>query len=382
MKKIAIIGANEFQNKLVLKAKEMGLETHVFAWEKDAIAKENADFFYPISITDKKEILKVCMDLKINGICTIATDLAMPTVNYVAKKLQLVGNTLECTEITTNKFKMRKVLKENKLPIPWFKLVEKSNELNQKELEYPLIVKPIDRSGSRGITKVKNFKELEQAIEIAKEVSFEKKILIEEFIDGDEYSIESISQNGKHTILQITKKYTTGSPNFIEVGHLQPALLDEKIKEKINNTVKETLSKLQIKNGASHSEIKINKNNQIFIIEVGGRMGGDFIGSDLVPLSTGIDFMKLVLKVALNEKIESIEVKNISTSIIRFIITEEDRKKFMILKKELKNEVVEEYIKSEINEKITDSSNRNGYYILKILNNDKVKEILMRSGLK
>lgn len=382
MKKIAIIGANEFQNKLVLKAKEMGLETHVFAWEKDAVAKENADFFYPISITDKKEILKVCTDLKINGICTIATDLAMPTVNYVAKKLQLVGNTLECTEITTNKFKMRKVLKENKLPIPWFKLVEKSNELNQKELEYPLIVKPIDRSGSRGITKVKNFKELEQAIEIAKEVSFEKKILIEEFIDGDEYSIESISQNGKHTILQITKKYTTGSPNFIEVGHLQPALLDEKIKEKINNTVKEMLSKLQIKNGASHSEIKINKNNQIFIIEVGGRMGGDFIGSDLVPLSTGIDFMKLVLKVALNEKIESIEVKNISTSIIRFIITEEDRKKFMILKKELKNEVVEECIKSEINEKITDSSNRNGYYILKILNNDKVKEILMRSGLK
>ena len=220
--KIAIIGANEFQNKLIIKAKEMGIETHVFAWEEGAVGKENSDFFYPISIIEKEKILEICKKIKIDGICSIASDLAMHTVNFVANELNLKGNSLECTELTTNKYKMRERLSKSNLPCPKYILINDIEKVNLDDLSFPLIVKPTDRSGSRGIYKVNNKSELEPAIKSALEESFSKEILIEEYILGDEYSIESISEKGIHKVLQITKKYTTGAPNFIERGHTEP----------------------------------------------------------------------------------------------------------------------------------------------------------------
>ena len=240
--KIAVIGANEFQNKLIIKAKEMGIETHVFAWEEGAIGKENSDFFYPISIIEKEKILEICKKIKIDGVCSIASDLAMHTVNFIANKLNLSGNSLECTELTTNKYKMRERLSKFNLPCPKYILVKDVENIDIKELIFPLIVKPTDRSGSRGIYKVNNNVELKSAIKLALEESFSQEILIEEYILGDEYSVESISEKGIHKVLQITKKYTTGAPNFIEKGHIEPTEIDndlykkiEQLNNKINN---------------------------------------------------------------------------------------------------------------------------------------------------
>lgn len=363
MKKIAIIGANEFQNKLVLKAKEMGIETHVFAWEEGAVAKENSDFFYPMSIVEKEKILETCKKIKIDGVCSIASDLAMPTVNFIADKLGLIGNTLDCTLVTTNKYEMRKRLIANDLPCPQFNLIETIEDLDLEKLEFPLIVKPIDRSGSRGIVKVTKKEELYEAIEIAKSVSFSKEILVEEFAEGNEYSVECISQNGKHHLLQITKKYTTGAPHFIETGHIQPSGLDEKIKNKVKEIILKSLTVLGIKNGASHSEIKIF-NNEIKIIEIGARMGGDFIGSDLVKYSTGIDFLKLVLEVALNNKIEIKSSNNICKNIlVRFIFNKKDIENFNLISEKYENNIKEYFISEKLTE-VSDSSSRNGYYIM------------------
>ncbi len=363
MKKIAIIGANEFQNKLVLKAKEMGIETHVFAWEEGAVAKENSDFFYPMSIVEKEKILETCKKIKIDGVCSIASDLAMPTVNFIADKLGLIGNTLDCTLVTTNKYEMRKRLIANDLPCPQFNLIETIEDLDLEKLEFPLIVKPIDRSGSRGIVKVTKKEELYEAIEIAKSVSFSKEILVEEFAEGNEYSVECISQNGEHHLLQITKKYTTGAPHFIETGHIQPSGLDEKIKNKVKEIILKSLTVLGIKNGASHSEIKIF-NNEIKIIEIGARMGGDFIGSDLVKYSTGIDFLKLVLEVALNNKIEIKSSNNICKNIlVRFIFNKKDIENFNLISEKYENNIKEYFISEKLTE-VSDSSSRNGYYIM------------------
>lgn len=167
MKKKIIIGANEFQYRLIEKAKELDFETHVFAWEEGAVAKSISDFFYPISIVEKEEILEKAKLIKPDAICTIATDLAMPTVNYIAKELNLVGNTLESTELTTNKFEMGERLFKYNLPRPWYKLIYEFNELDQKMLKFPLIIKPIDRSGSRGINKVLIIDELKTGIGLA-----------------------------------------------------------------------------------------------------------------------------------------------------------------------------------------------------------------------
>ena len=380
-KKIIVIGANEFQYRLIEKCKELKLETHVFAWEKGAVAKKKSDFFYPISIVEKEKILQQAKLIKPDAICTIATDLAMPTINYIAKNLNLVGNTLESTKFTTNKFKMREKLSKNGLPCPWYKLIFEFNELDQKMLKFPLIVKPIDRSGSRGINKVLTIDELKKAIKLAKKVSFIDKVLVEEYIGGKEYSIEAISQNGIHQILQITEKFTTGSPNFIEIGHLQPARIKDDMKNQIKKVIMEALKTLEFENGASHSEIKID-NEEIKIIEIGGRMGGDFIGSDMVKLSTGIDFLKLTLGVSLGNKIDK-GIRNIenSFSIVKFIFTDKDLEQYQKIVTKFPNAVIKTHVNEIFNNNVTDSSNRNGYYILKVKNEEKLKEILILGGL-
>lgn len=380
MKKIAIIGANEYQNRLVQRAKKNGIETHVFAWEEGAVAKETADFFYPISITNKDEILNIVKELKIDGICSIASDLAMPTVNYIAEHLNLVGNSIECTILTTNKYEMRNKLKEFNLPIPEYQLINNITEIDFNKLRYPLIVKPIDRSGSRGIYEVLNDEELKDAIRKSKEVSFTNVILVEEYIEGNEYSIEAISQNGKHNILQITKKYTSGAPNFIESAHLSPAPIDFKLKREIIMIIEKALEILKVRNGASHSEIKVTSQGEIKIIEIAARMGGDFIGSDMVLISTGVDFVDKVIDVAIGNELVINYNKVDKIALVKFIFNQEDIISFNKVKREYANFIKDYNIDNNIKD-VTDSASRNGYCILEIENDIQLNKILENFGL-
>ena len=299
MQKLAVIGASYLQKPLVLKAREMGFETHVFAWEDGAVCKEVADHFYPVSITEVDEICDICQRIKPQGIVSIGSDLATVTVNRVAEKLGLIGNSLECTEVTTNKFMMRERLKDSSIPCPKYWLAGKNgSDLDVKPKDFPLIVKPVDRSGSRGVSLVRDESELVEAIQAARERSFSAQVIIEQFIEGRELSVESISWQGRHYILQFTDKETTGAPHYIEKTHHQPAELSVSQKESLARLTRESLDCLGVQNGASHSEFKITESGEIYLIEVGARMGGDCIGSDLVRLSTGYDFVRGVIEVA------------------------------------------------------------------------------------
>ena len=175
--KLVIIGANDFQAQLIKKAKELGYETHVFAWEDGAIGKTIADYFYPISIVNKDEILGYCKKIKPAGVCSIASEVANITVNYLAKHLELVCNSEKCVLLSTNKHEMRKAFAENNDPSPKSILVDAESDLQKININFPVLVKPTDRSGSRGITKVLKFEDLQQAVSFACKESFEKKLL-------------------------------------------------------------------------------------------------------------------------------------------------------------------------------------------------------------
>ena len=365
-KNLAIIGASYLQLPLIEKAKEMGYTTHVFAWAANDVGEKVADFFYPISIIEKEQVLEKCREIGICGICSIASDVAMVTVNYVANEMGLVGNSPEATYKSTNKHAMRLAFEANGDPSPRSYLVDEKTDLSALNLDYPIIVKPTDRSGSRGICKLYSADELSEAVSHAIEESFEKKALIEEFAEGQEYSVEFISYHGQHHFLQMTHKYTTGEPNFIETGHLEPAPVDTEIIECVKQVVSHALDTLEIQNGASHSELKIDENGKIRLIEIGGRMGGDCIGSDLVRYSTGFDFVRMVIDVACGrepvfEKIcEPCAVKSL------FMFTQEDVAAFETLKKEHPEKILKivSYFPENLGH-VTDSSNRVGCYIVK-----------------
>ena len=366
MKNLAIIGASYLQLPLIKKAKEMGYITHVFAWAANDVGEKEADFFYPISIVEKEEILKKCREINIAGICSIASDLAVITVNYVANEMGLTANSMDCTLKSTNKHLMRKAFEKNGDPSPRSFLVDKSTNLNQINIKYPAIVKPTDRSGSRGICKINSFEELKPAIENALKEGFEKKALVEEFAEGQEYSVEYISHKSRHHFLSMTLKFTTGSPHFIETGHLEPAPVSEEVLQKVKKVVEHALNSLEITEGASHSELKIADDGTIRIIEIGGRMGGDCIGSDLVHYSTGVDFVKAVIQVACGEEPELNPDREPQAVEVRFIFTEKDKDEFENIKKNSPEKiikVVDEHF--ELIGKTTDSSNRAGCYIVK-----------------
>ena len=301
---LAIIGASYLQRPLVEKAKEMGLRTICFAWAEGAVCKDLVDVFYPISIVEKEQILAICQQEHIDGICTIASDVAAPTVAYVAEKMGLVGNSYEASLCANNKWLMRQAFASADVPCPQFMCItDKQIDLPtlQSQLSLPLIVKPSDRSGSLAVNKIMDWSQLAAAIQEAQYVSFKGEAMVEEFIEGGEISVEFISYQGKHYPLQITDKVTTGAPHFVELEHHQPSTLSTEMYSAIYAITERALQALGITNGASHAEYKITDDGRVYIMEIGARMGGDFIGSDLVQLSTGYDFVRGVIEVALGQ---------------------------------------------------------------------------------
>lgn len=364
MSKIAVIGGSYLQLPLVLKAKELGHEVHCFSWEEGAVCKEEAQYFYPISIIEKEEIYNKCKEIGIDAIVTIASDTAVATVNYVASRLNLISNPDNFTDITSDKYLMAKTFEKMNVPAPKFIKISKGENLVMENLEFPLIVKPTDRSGSRGVKKVYNHEELQEAIHRAQEESFTKNAIVEEFIEGQEISVESISFEGNHYILQITDKVTTGEPYFVELEHHQPSSLPASVQEKVKDIVLNALNALHIKYGASHAELKITPKGEIKVIEIGARMGGDFIGSDLVKLSTGYDFLKGVIDVALNSFETPVLMEN-NYAGVYFLSQETKRLKDLIENAENNPNIIEAEITDNELHDIQCSGDRSGYLIYK-----------------
>lgn len=367
-KDIAIIGASYLQLPLIEKAKVMGYTTHVFAWKANDAGETEADVFYPISIIEKEKILEVCRKIGICGICSIASDVAVLTVNYVAERMGLTGNSEESSLKSTNKYLMREAFAKSGDPSPKSYLIDEKTDIQAIDISFPVIVKPTDRSGSRGICKLESEEGMNMAVKDAMSQSFESKALIEEYVEGEEYSVEYISCNGKHYFLALTKKYTTGAPHFIETGHMEPALVNKDVLEKIKRIVSHALDTLEIKFGASHSEIKIDHDGMIKIIEIGARMGGDCIGSDLVYYSTGYDYLKMVIQIACGEEPVFKQERVPEAVEIVFIITEDDIKEFERLKKDEPDKLIKVIVDfhPERIGKTTDSTNRAGCYMRRV----------------
>lgn len=306
MYKIAVIGANEPLIPFYKQAKALGYYIVGIAWAEGAVCKEYCDKFYPISFSDREAVLRVCIEEGVDGITSFSLESALPTVVYVAQAMGLVSNSEECVRHTETKYAQRLAFENNGIPVPKYLKLHKGNRCDTSQMRYPIIVKPLDSGGSQGITKLDSPDALPEALEEAYNHSRTENAIVEEFIDGREFSVESISHNGLHYILQITDKVTSGAPHFIEMAHHQPADITEELASKIRNTVNKALTALKIENSPSHTELKVNSRGEIYIIEIGARMGGDRITCDLVRLSTGYDMVKGVIELAIGKFIEPV----------------------------------------------------------------------------
>ena len=300
-KKLAIICADVAHVSLVNKAKEMGIETHCFAWKKEKkyyVCEGIADYFHPISILEKEQILEICKEIKIDGIISKQNLHAVPTVCYIAEKMGLNGNRYEDTFIAGNKYSARQAFLKNGANSPRFVVVQKGQIPDLTGFRYPLIIKPTDGGNRQGVMKVDTENELQEALSRAQQSSFTGQVIIEEFITGSEVLVDSISYNGKHFISAIKDKVMSGAPYFMDMGYNMPSQLSQSTIAKIEVELGKSLDALHFKYGESHSDLMISDDGEVYVIEVNSCSNNDE-SYDMIQYSTGIDFLKMAIKLAL-----------------------------------------------------------------------------------
>ncbi|MBK7377412.1 MAG: ATP-grasp domain-containing protein [Ignavibacteriales bacterium] len=301
-KSILIFGGGLNQYLLIKEARELGLISVVLDPFADAPGKEIADYFYTVAGNDYDTTKEIAIKHKVSGLVTTQMEKPLRLMAKLAKELNLSFHSPQVVEKSLDKWLMKQAFIKHNVPCAKGKLFNNNKKIKESELSelnYPLIIKPKDATSSQGVFKVDMFEEIFKYEHITRSFSRNNEIIIEEYLDGPELSVESITYKGKTTICQFTEKFITPFPNTVELGHLQPAELTEYQKHEITQVVVAGLNALGIDNSAAHTEIKLTTKGPK-IIEIGARGGGDFISSYLTLSSTGINMDKAMIQVALD----------------------------------------------------------------------------------
>lgn len=320
-KSVLIFGVGPLQKSMINRAKLMGLYTVGIDPAQDATCKDEVDAFEVVGGEDYEGTCAIVDKYCIDAIVTAATDKPLVMMARIAEKYGFPFYSVDTAKWSTDKYQMKQRFMEGGVPYARGRLAKSVEETI--DMVYPVIVKPRDNSGSRGVKLCRSREELAASMSEAFEVSKLDTILVEEYIEGPEYSIEGLHYDGKSEVVQFTEKKTTEFPYNVELGHIQPANISDAIKEQIRKIIAMIGKTLRFENCPSHTELKINERG-IFVLETSPRLGGDYITSTLTPLSTGINVEDQLLHIALGDKI-AIEPKQVQYSGVHFFAFEEGK---------------------------------------------------------
>ena len=305
MKKLMVLAAGLLQIPVIKKAKEMGV--YVIAVDDDLNAPGMAladKAIVPGGLMNEEKMVVIAKEEQIDGVIHPCSEVAMNVMGRINDELGLCGVSKEAAIRATNKHLMREAFEAYGAPSPksrCFKDVEYAWGAFCTDFHGDAILKPSRNSGSRGIAKISRSivgEDFARLFERAKDESRDKSVMLEQFVEGPEFSVEIIVWNKEVHVLQVTDKKTTEAPYFVELGHSQPSRFPEPIVEAVKRAAMMGVRALEVNNCACHAEIKV-QDGQAYIMEIGARLGGDFISTELTHLSTGIDMVGAAVDVAL-----------------------------------------------------------------------------------
>ncbi len=307
MKKLLVLAAGPLQAPVIKRAREMGIYVIAADANPEAVGLKLADKAVVTDICSEEGMLAIAREEHINGMLHPCTEVAMNVLGRINDELHLNGISRATALKATNKHLMREAFARGGAPNPRSMLATDADHawcLFHDEMVGDAILKPTRNSGSRGISKVERGigrRQFERQYRWALRESRDNGVLVEQFIDGPEFSVEAIVWQGEPHILAITDKKTTGAPFFVELGHNQPSVYPEDVLQKLRQATIAGIRALGLQNCAVHSELKM-QHGQAYLMEIGARMGGDFIATELVRLSTGIDMVQAAIQVALGQE--------------------------------------------------------------------------------
>lgn len=309
MKKILLLGGSAQQIIAIETAQRLGYYTVLCDFLEDNPGQYVADKFYLVSTTDKEAILEVARKETIDGIVAYASDPAAPTAAYVAEKMGLYSNPYESVETLCNKDRFRKFLAENGFNTPLAKGYSTEWDAIEEidKFDFPIIIKPVDSSGSKGVTVLHSKDELQEALEFAFSFSRSRRIVVEEFIEKKHpYLIggDIFIQDGKVILWGLLNCHRDSRVNeLVPVGKSYPLELSDKDIEKVKETLQRMVDKLGIRCGAMNVELIIDKQDRVWPIDVGPRNGGNMI-PDLLGMIFDVDVVDMTIRVAMGQPID------------------------------------------------------------------------------
>ena len=305
-KKILLLGGSHFQIPSVKTAKRLGLYTITCDYLPDNPGHKFADEYHNVSTTDREAVLDLSRKLKIDGIVCYASDPAAPTCAYVAEKLGLPGQPYRSVEILANKDLFRNFLTENGFLVPrarGFSRLEDARA-DWKNFRLPVMVKPVDSSGSKGVSKIDSEAELEKAVEYALSFSRCKRFIIEEYIDKYGYQIagDGFSVDGKLVFRSFANEHfqISGGNPFVPIGESWPYNMPERVHEKVHREIQKALDLLKMRTGAYNFDIRIDRDENVYLMEIGPRNGGNLI-AQVTQYATGVDMVEYTIKAAMGD---------------------------------------------------------------------------------
>lgn len=386
MKKILLLGGSNFQVPSVKASKKMGYYVITCDYLKNNPGHKFADEYYNVSTTDKQAVLALAKKLKIDGIVCYASDPAAPTAAYVAEKMGLPTSPYKSVEILSNKDKFREFLTENGFNVPkskgyaYFEFDKAREELC--EFKFPVMVKPVDSSGSKGVNKISRAEELKAAVSDAMTYSRCKRFIIEEYVEKYGYQIagDGFSVNGKLVFRCFANEHfdTTGINPYVPVGESWPYNMPTCIHNKIHNEIQRALTLLDMNTQAYNFDIRIDEDDNVYLMEIGPRNGGNLI-PQVIEYATGVDMVEYTIKAAMGEDCSDlcmVEPKGFWSNYMIHSQKAGILKEVWIDEEFKKNNIVEYKMMFHIGEKIDAFTGSNGTLGTMILKYDSQEEML------
>lgn len=311
MKKLLLLGGPVFQKPVVERAKAMGLRVAVADISSDAPAVGLADEFFQGSIKDYGAMLEVARTFQPDAIASGACDTSVVTVARLCEELGLPGTSVEAALNSTDKLRMIECFAREGVAHPAFTVAKRDELVGfEPQIPYPLIAKPTDSAGGRGVNLVRSREELAPALAVSSKAGVSGDVLVEECMTGPEVSVEVIVSCGVPHVLQVTDKLTSGAPNFFEVGHCQPTSLSAGERRAISDLASAAALAVGLQDSVAHIEVMLTPEGPK-MVELGARLGGDWITSYLIDNSVvGVDMSKCMIRLALGEKLGPLDYRD------------------------------------------------------------------------
>ncbi len=307
--------------ELIIEAKKRNFNVIACDNNMDNIGHKFSDSSANISLLDIQAIYQYAKENKVDVITAYSTDIGAKPAAYISEQLNLIGSGCNAVDIMCNKSKFRAFLKENNFYCPAFQTISNPECYDNLEMKFPLIVKPTDRAGSKGVFVAKDNQELSTCIKNAHQFSLEGNVIVEEFIETQINQIhgDAIIQNGELLFCFLGDQYF-GSKNqkYSPIATIFPSKISSRVYENILSELKRFILLAGYKNGGINLEVRISINEQIFFVELGPRYGGNLIPK-AISYSYGINLVKCAMDIIEGKIIERIK-PNVQRKVIQFIL--------------------------------------------------------------